>query len=95
MKPRITLQAGVILSAGGTGFYLQPATARRLGFKCGDYVQVDSPDHGTSIIRELVGCKHCCSGRYIYMDEESAYYLNACLSDEIVVKLAEYTLNIP
>jgi len=75
-----------------------PETAQRMGFKKGDYIQIDHDERGTVVVRELVGCNRGCFGMhsgYVYMDSLSAHYLNTELHDEVRVKQAEYPLDCP
>ena len=81
-----------------TGLHMLPETARRLGFKHGDYLQVDHDERGTRIVRELVSCNRGCAGMqhdYVYMDEGSAHYLDTTVHETLKVKPSEYTLDCP
>ena len=93
-----TFRAGVVLHVCCPGFHLLPATARALGVKHGNYLQVSHPEHDTCIVRELVSCNRGCPGMredYLYMDAESAHYLLTEVHDCIEVKLAEYEMDFP
>ena len=92
------LRAGVVLETCCAGFHMQPATARRFGFEGGSFIQAEHPEKDTVIVRELMTCR--CVGRgmhkdYIYMDEESARYLNLSVHDELVIAPAQYPMDMP
>lgn len=93
-----TFYAGVVLHVCCPGFHMLPETARKLGFKHGNYLCVSHPERDTQIVRELVSCNRGCPGMrkdYLYMDVESAHYLLTEVHDHIEVKLAEYEMDIP
>lgn len=91
-------QVGIVLHVCCPGFHMLPETARTLGLKHGNYLQVEHEERGTRIVRELVSCNRGCPGmrkNYLYMDSESAHYLGTDLHDPVTVKLAEYEMDSP
>lgn len=96
-KP-LVLHAGIIVRACSPGFHMQAATIKAAGLQRGFYLQVEHPVRDTCIVRELLVC-NCGAGSmrkgYIYMDEESARYLNAEPHEKVQVRIADYELETP
>lgn len=91
------LKIGVVVDACCRGLYMLPSTAEQAGFKIGDFLQVDHDDGGTVIVRRLAHCVQSGQMRhnYVYMDEQSASYLETELHDDVRVKRSEYDMESP
>jgi len=94
----VTMRVGVVVDACCCGIYMLPQTAEQLGFKRGEHLQVDHDERGTCIVRELVRCTRGCQGMqpdYIYLDGESAGYLNAELHEQVKLRVSPWAVDVP
>lgn len=92
----VKLRVGVVYDAGETGLFMLPATAKAAGFKFDDYLQVDSAERGTQIIRRLVRIRG--SGldkNYVYFDQQSAHYILCDLHEFVEVRKSDHSMDIP
>lgn len=94
------MHVGVILDACSCGILMLPSVAERLGFKPGDYFQIENEDRDTVIVRSLLPC-HTRIGEavmrenYVYLDTQSAYYLIADVHEIVRVRPAQYPVDCP
>jgi hypothetical protein len=91
--------AGIIADADFTGTFMQHDVLARMGYKAGDYVQIELEDRGTAITRKIA-CSDCAGyskllGNYIYMDPQSAFFLEAETSVIVRVRPAQCTFDMP
>lgn len=80
-----------------SGLHMLPSTAEAAGFKAGDYLQLDHVERDTCVVRRLVHCSECPGMRrdYVYIDTQTAHYLDTQLHEQVKVKLADCTLEMP
>ncbi len=95
----VLFHTGIISDADFSGVILSHTTLKRLGFCAGDYLQIELDDRGTIITRKLA-CADCAgySGllkNYVYMDPQSAHYLEAAVCDVVRVRPAQCQLAMP
>jgi len=91
------MHVGIVLDACCAGIHLLPEVAQRLGFKPGDYFQVDHDERCTVIVRPLVGCRMNDGMRpnYVYLDQQSAYYLTTDVHEIVRLRPAAYPVDCP
>lgn len=89
------MRLGVIIDSEA-GAHIHARTAGRVGFKCGDYVEIAHDERGTQIVRCLC-CAHTSgmNADYVYLDKESFRYLGGDLHDEVAVKRSEWDMDLP
>lgn len=94
---RVMLLMGLVADLGCPCVHVLPATAKRHGYKPGDYVQIDNDERGTVIVRKIAGCGMCGGMRadYIYLDGESARYLEGDIHTALRIRPAEFPLECP
>lgn len=96
--PSSLFHVGIVIQVRCSGFHLLPETARRLGYRSGNYLTVTDDARCTSVTRELVSCNRGCPGMrkdYIYMDPDTAHYLDSEVHSAVSVTLAEYEMDSP
>lgn len=96
--PPSLFHAGIVMNVCCAGFHLLPETAQRLGYRSGNYLTVTDAARCTSVTRELVSCNRGCPGMrkdYIYMDPETAHYLDTEVHNEVSVALSPYEMDFP
>jgi propanediol utilization protein len=94
----VQVNIGLVFDACCRGIHMLPETAKLLGFKDGDYIQIDHVERDTSIVREYVACQRGHTRmrkNYVYIDGESAHYANVDVNDVVLIKQAPYTVEIP
>lgn len=93
----LLMRVGIVLDACCAGLHMLPQTACAAGFRPGDYLSVDSDERSTQIVRKLVHCRVATGMRrdYVYLDPESAHYLDCDLHDPVRIKRADYDMETP
>lgn len=94
----VSLRLGVVLHAPVCGIHLLSSTAKRFGFKRGDFLEIKDDFQDTVVVRKLVDCYRGGYGmrtNYIYVDPESAHFLGTELHRSVTISPAEYPLECP
>lgn len=92
---------GIVADAACSCVHLRPTTIQLLRLNPGDYIQINDEQRCTQIVRKLAdkgACCECVSGmrpNYIYLDRQSAHYLDSELHAQLHIKPAEYPLECP
>ena len=94
---QLPVKSGLVLDTCQSGVYVVPAVAAKLGLVDGDYLEIECDDRGTKIVRQFCSCDCFRGGRagFVYMDGESASYLNVQPHQEVIIRKSAYQLSVP
>lgn len=91
--------AGIVADADFTGTLMEHDALTRMGYRAGDYVEIELEERGTTITRKIA-CADCegyskLLSNYIYMDPASAFFLEAEACVIVRVRPAKCTFDVP
>jgi len=95
----IEMRLGILADADFSGLLIRHDVLTQLGFKPGQWIEVESARQGTKVTRMMM-CSDCegytgVRGDYVYMDPVSAQCLAGDVEEVVRVNAAEHTFDIP